>query len=204
MSKPNKNEGVAPQAGSKPGSPVAGERVLPEAGRRVLPEAGQRPQPRLAKGFRDIEAAELRASAQMIETIRSVYERYGFEPLETPAIEYTDVLGKFLPDQDRPNEGVFSFQDVAPEAREQASSEQWMSLRYDLTAPLARYVAQNFTTLPKPFRRYAFGSVYRNEKPGPGRFRQFTSSTPIPSAPTASPRMPRCACSRPIRWKRWG
>ena len=174
MSKPNKNEGVAPQAGSKPGSPVAGERVLPEAGRRVLPEAGQRPQPRLAKGFRDIEAAELRASAQMIETIRGVYERYGFEPLETPAIEYTDVLGKFLPDQDRPNEGVFSFQDVAPEAREQASSEQWMSLRYDLTAPLARYVAQNFTTLPKPFRRYAFGSVYRNEKPGPGRFRQFT------------------------------
>jgi histidyl-tRNA synthetase len=103
-----------------------------------------------------------------------VYERYGFEPLETPAIEYTDALGKFLPDQDRPNEGVFSFQDVAPEARTSSNSEQWLSLRYDLTAPLARYVAENFDKLPKPFRRYAVGPVWRNEKPGPGRFRQFT------------------------------
>ena len=94
-----------------------------------------------------------------------MYERYGFEPLETPAIEYTDALGKFLPDQDRPNEGVFSFQD---------EDEQWLSLRYDLTAPLARYVAENFDRLPKPFRRYAVGPVWRNEKPGPGRFRQFT------------------------------
>jgi histidyl-tRNA synthetase len=110
----------------------------------------------------------------MIETIRAVYERYGFEPLETPAFEYTDALGKFLPDQDRPNEGVFSFLDVAPEARDSKDREQWLSLRYDLTAPLARYVAENFQDLPKPFRRYATGSVFRNEKPGPGRFRQFT------------------------------
>ncbi|CAA2142344.1 histidine--tRNA ligase [Hyphomicrobium sp. ghe19] len=123
-----------------------------------------RPEARLAKGFRDIEAAELRGLNDMIGKIREVYERYGFEALETPAIEYTDALGKFLPDQDRPNAGVFSFQD---------EDEQWMSLRYDLTAPLARYVAQNFQGLPKPFRRYAFGNVYRNEKPGPGRFRQF-------------------------------
>ena len=100
----------------------------------------------------------------MIETIRRVYERYGFEPVETPAIEYTDALGKFLPDQDRPNEGVFSFQD---------DDEQWLSLRYDLTAPLARYVAENFDTLPKPYRSYRVGWVFRNEKPGPGRFRQF-------------------------------
>ena len=100
----------------------------------------------------------------MIEKIRAVYERYGFEPLETPAFEYTDALGKFLPDQDRPNEGVFSLQD---------DDEQWLCLRYDLTAPLARYVAQNFQTLTKPFRRYAVGPVWRNEKPGPGRFRQF-------------------------------
>ena len=99
----------------------------------------------------------------MIE-IRAVYELYGFEPVETPAIEYTDALGKFLPDQDRPNEGVFSFQD---------DDEQWLSLRYDLTAPLARYVAENFDTLPKPYRSYRVGNVYRNEKPGPGRFRQF-------------------------------
>ena len=123
-----------------------------------------RPQARIAKGFRDIEAAELSGLNEMLAKIRGVYERYGFEALETTAIEYTDALGKFLPDQDRPNAGVFSFQD---------DDEQWMSLRYDLTAPLARYVAQNYQTLPKPFRRYAFGNVYRNEKPGPGRFRQF-------------------------------
>lgn len=124
-----------------------------------------RPQARVAKGFRDIEAAELRQLETMIATIRSVYERYGFEPLETPVFEYTDALGKFLPDQDRPNAGMFSLQD---------EDEQWMSLRYDLTAPLARYVAANFDRLPKPYRRYATGSVYRNEKPGPGRYRQFT------------------------------
>ena len=100
----------------------------------------------------------------MLDVIREVYELYGFEALETPAIEYTDALGKFLPDQDRPNEGVFSFQD---------DDEQWLSLRYDLTAPLARFVAQNFDRLPKPYRSYRVGHVYRNEKPGPGRFRQF-------------------------------
>src|SRR6266403_1808149 len=100
----------------------------------------------------------------MVEKIREVFERYGFEPVETPAMEYTDALGKFLPDQDRPNEGVFSFQD---------DDEQWISLRYDLTAPLARYVAENFDALPKPYRSYRAGYVYRNEKPGPGRFRQF-------------------------------
>ena len=100
----------------------------------------------------------------MVEAIRVVFERYGFEPVETPAIEYTDALGKFLPDQDRPNEGVFSFQD---------DDEQWLSLRYDLTAPLARYVAENFQNLALPYRSYRFGWVFRNEKPGPGRFRQF-------------------------------
>lgn len=131
---------------------------LPASQTQGLPAA------RVAKGFRDIESTELTALNQMLQTIRGVYERYGFDALETPAIEYTDTLGKFLPDQDRPNAGVFSFQD---------EDEQWMSLRYDLTAPLARYVAQNFDKLPKPFRRYAFGPVYRNEKPGPGRFRQF-------------------------------
>jgi histidyl-tRNA synthetase len=119
---------------------------------------------RSPRGLVDRDAAELAASAGMLETIRSVYELYGFEALETPAIEYADALGKFLPDQDRPNEGVFSFQD---------DDEQWLSLRYDLTAPLARYVAQNFDALPKPYRSYRVGHVYRNEKPGPGRFRQF-------------------------------
>jgi histidyl-tRNA synthetase len=134
---------------------------------------------RLPRGFADRGAAEIAATRQMIETIRQVYERYGFEPVETPAIEYTDALGKFLPDQDRPNEGVFSFQD---------DDEQWLSLRYDLTAPLARYVAENFDTLPKPYRSYRVGWVFRNEKPGPGRFRQFmqfdadTVGSPSPAA----------------------
>jgi histidyl-tRNA synthetase len=119
---------------------------------------------RLPRGLADRGPAEIAATRRMMETIRLVYERYGFEPVETPAIEYTDALGKFLPDQDRPNEGVFSFQD---------DDEQWLSLRYDLTAPLARYVAENFDALPKPYRSYRAGWVFRNEKPGPGRFRQF-------------------------------
>ena len=119
---------------------------------------------RLPRGLADRGPAEIAATRRMLETIRQVYERYGFEPVETPAIEYTDALGKFLPDQDRPNEGVFSFQD---------DDGQWLSLRYDLTAPLARYVAENFDALPKPYRSYRFGWVFRNEKPGPGRFRQF-------------------------------
>jgi histidyl-tRNA synthetase len=123
------------------------------------------PEARLPKGLFDISAGEIRATEEMLATIRRVFESYGFEPLDTPAIEYTDALGKFLPDQDRPNEGVFSFKD---------DDEQWLSLRYDLTAPLARYVAENFQSLPKPFRRYQSGPVWRNEKPGPGRFRQFT------------------------------
>jgi histidyl-tRNA synthetase len=123
-----------------------------------------RPKARLPRGFSDRGGADIAATRRMIGEIQAVYERYGFEPVETPAIEYTDALGKFLPDQDRPNEGVFSFQD---------DDEQWLSLRYDLTAPLARYVAENFDTLPKPHRSYRFGWVFRNEKPGPGRFRQF-------------------------------
>jgi len=120
---------------------------------------------RLPRGLSDRGAAEIAATRHMVEAIRLVFERYGFEPVETPAIEYTDVLGKFLPDQDRPNEGVFSFQD---------DDEQWLSLRYDLTAPLARYVAENFQKLALPYRSYRYGWVFRNEKPGPGRFRQFT------------------------------
>ena len=119
---------------------------------------------RLPRGLADRGPAEIAATRHMVEAIRVVFERYGFEPVETPAIEYTDALGKFLPDQDRPNEGVFSFQD---------DDEQWLSLRYDLTAPLARYVAENYQNLALPYRSYRFGYVYRNEKPGPGRFRQF-------------------------------
>jgi len=127
-------------------------------------EKSNKPKARLPRGLADCTPAEIAATRAMIEKIRAVYELYGFEPGETPTIEYSDALGKFLPDQDRPNEGVFSFLD---------DDEQWLSLRYDLTAPLARYVAENFDTLPKPYRSYRFGNVFRNEKPGPGRFRQF-------------------------------
>ncbi|UYO55005.1 histidine--tRNA ligase [Rhodopseudomonas palustris] len=133
---------------------------------------------RLPRGLADRGPAEIAATRAMVEKIREVYERYGFEPVETPAFEYTDALGKFLPDQDRPNEGVFSLQD---------DDEQWISLRYDLTAPLARYVAENFDSLPKPYRSYRFGWVFRNEKPGPGRFRQFMQfDADTVGAPTAA------------------
>src|SRR5437867_7708183 len=128
------------------------------------PKKPQKLRARLPRGLADRGPYEIAATRRMTETIREVFERYGFEPVETPAMEFTDALGKFLPDQDRPNEGVFSFQD---------DDEQWISLRYDLTAPLARYVAENFDALPKPYRSYRVGYVYRNEKPGPGRFRQF-------------------------------
>jgi histidyl-tRNA synthetase len=139
-------------------------RALPFVQQMTGPKKTQKLQARSPRGFADRTPADIRAVERMMQTIRSVYERYGFEPVETPFVEYTDALGKFLPDQDRPNEGVFSFQD---------DDEQWLSLRYDLTAPLARYVAENFDRLPKPYRSYRSGWVFRNEKPGPGRFRQF-------------------------------
>jgi histidyl-tRNA synthetase len=120
--------------------------------------------PRLPRGFEDRLPAEIGAVDEMVRKIRKVYERYGFDPVETPLFEYTETLGKFLPDTDRPNAGVFSLQD---------DDEQWLSLRYDLTAPLARHFAENFQDLAKPYRSYRAGYVFRNEKPGPGRFRQF-------------------------------
>ncbi|WP_409433200.1 histidine--tRNA ligase [Litorimonas sp. RW-G-Af-16] len=125
----------------------------------------QRPKARRPRGFEDRSAESLRAERRLINAAFSVYDSFGFEPLQTPAFEYADALGKFLPDEDRPNVGVFALRD---------DDEQWMSLRYDLTAPLARYVAENYDALAKPYRRYQAGSVFRNEKPGPGRFREFT------------------------------
>ena len=138
-------------------------------------------------GWKTVARPRSTRREQMVEKIREVYELYGFEAVETPAMEYTDALGKFLPDQDRPNEGVFSFQD---------DDEQWISLRYDLTAPLARYVAERYGTenLVLPYRSYRFGYVYRNEKPGPGRFRQFMQfdADTIGTRPAASSRGGRC------------
>ncbi|WP_214473169.1 HisS family protein [Mesorhizobium sp. dw_380] len=129
-----------------------------------MADKSEKTKARLPRGFADRSAEDIRAVEKMMATIRSVYELYGFEPADQPLIEYTDALGKFLPDQDRPNEGVFSFQD---------DDDQWLSLRYDLTAPTARFVAENYERLPKPYRSYRSGWVFRNEKPGPGRFRQF-------------------------------
>ena len=124
----------------------------------------RRPRAETPKGFRDYFGAEVTTRKAMLDRIAAVYHRYGFDPLETSAVETVEALGKFLPDVDRPNEGVFAWQD---------EDQDWLALRYDLTAPLARVAAQYRNDLPSPYRRYAMGPVWRNEKPGPGRFRQF-------------------------------
>ncbi len=123
----------------------------------------RRPQAETPKGFRDYFGAEVLARKAMLDKIAAVYHTYGFDPLETSAVETVEALGKFLPDVDRPNEGVFAWKE----------DTDWLALRYDLTAPLARVAAQYRNDLPSPYRRYAMGPVWRNEKPGPGRFRQF-------------------------------
>src|ERR1041384_2722871 len=128
------------------------------------PKKPQKIRARLPRGLEDRDAVAIAPPRRMTEKIREVFERYGFEPVETPAMEYTDALGKFLPDQDRPNEGGLSFQD---------DDQQGISLRYDLPAPLARYVAEHFDSLPKPYRSYRAGSVPHNDTPAPARFRQF-------------------------------
>ena len=123
-----------------------------------------KPKAQLPKGFRDSTEENIDIRNQVIAIIRNECKKFGFKNIETPALEYTEALGKFLPDVDRPSGGVFSFQD---------EDDQWISMRYDLTAPLARYVAENYQFIPKPFKRYQVGSVWRNEKPGPGRYREF-------------------------------
>ena len=122
-----------------------------------------KPLKELPLGFVDRQEKELLVRDFIISNIKEIMVKYGFQYLETPSFEYSDSIGKFLPDKDRPDEGVFSFQDET----------KWLSLRYDLTAPLARYVAKNYLEIPKPFKRYQLGTVWRNEKPGPGRFREF-------------------------------
>jgi len=126
-------------------------------------EKNLKPSKELPLGFVDRQEKELLIRDFVISNIKEVMIKYGFQYLETPSFEYTDSIGKFLPDKERPDEGVFSFKD----------EKKWLSLRYDLTAPLARYVAKNYLELPKPFKRYQLGTVWRNEKPGPGRFREF-------------------------------
>jgi histidyl-tRNA synthetase len=147
---------VSPIRYSKPalmrrGSPMANDKI-------------RRPRAETPKGFRDYFGSDVTERAEMLRKISEVYALYGFDPLETSAVETVEALGKFLPDVDRPNEGVFGWQD---------EDKDWLALRYDLTAPLARVAAQYRNDLPSPYRRYAMGPVWRNEKPGPGRFRQF-------------------------------
>ena len=129
-----------------------------------MAKKSKRPQARLPRGFGDATGDDVLQRDAMIAKLLTVYRRYGFQPLETPMVEYLDALGKFLPDKDAPGEGVFAFRD---------DDEDWVALRYDLTAPLARFVAQNRNELVTPYRRYQVGPVFRQEKPGPGRFRQF-------------------------------
>ena len=129
-----------------------------------------RPKAETPKGFRDYFGAEVSERAEMLQKIASVYHRYGFDALESSAVETVEALGKFLPDVDRPNAGVFAWQEVG---EDEGKLGDWLALRYDLTAPLARVYAQHRNDLPTPYRRYAMGPVWRNEKPGPGRFRQF-------------------------------
>jgi len=126
-------------------------------------EKKSKPSKELPLGFVDRQEKELLTRDFIISNIKEVMIKYGFQYLETPSFEYTDSIGKFLPDKERPDQGVFSFKD----------EKNWLSLRYDLTAPLARYVAKNYLELPKPFKRYQLGTVWRNEKPGPGRYREF-------------------------------
>ncbi|MDQ2859537.1 MAG: histidine--tRNA ligase [Pseudomonadota bacterium] len=130
----------------------------------MIGDVSVRPLARPPRGFPDRRAGQIRAERRILDAVAAVYESWGFEALETGAFEYADALGKFLPDADRPNEGVFALQD---------DDEAWMALRYDLTAPLARFFAENAANLAKPFRRYAMGPVWRDEKPGPGRYREF-------------------------------
>ncbi len=130
---------------------------------KMQKEKKLKPSKELPSGFVDRQETELLIRDFVISNIKEVMIKYGFQYLETPSFEYTDSIGKFLPDKERPGEGVFSFKD----------ENKWISLRYDLTAPLARYVAKNFNEIPKPFKRYQLGTVWRNEKPGPGRYREF-------------------------------
>ena len=135
----------------------------PSCTKKMTKDKKNKPSKELPLGFVDRQEKELLVRDFIISNIKEVMIKYGFQYLETPSFEYSDSIGKFLPDKDRPDEGVFSFKD----------ENKWLSLRYDLTAPLARYVAKNYLEIPKPFKRYQLGTVWRNEKPGPGRFREF-------------------------------
>jgi histidyl-tRNA synthetase len=153
-----------------------------------------RPKAETPKGFRDYFGAEVTERNRMLAQIAEVYDRYGFDPLETSAVETVEALGKFLPDVDRPNDGVFAFED---------DDGTWLALRYDMTAPLARVAAQFRNDLPSPYRRYTMGPVWRNEKPGRGGSGSSINAMPIRWGLRRSRRTPRSARCWPTRWRPW-
>jgi histidyl-tRNA synthetase len=120
-------------------------------------------EPRVSRGLRDLLPDQMLARQWMIDTIRGVYELYGFVPLGTPAIEYLDVLRGSSAGTEA-QQSIFTVQNPEKEA---------LGLRFDLTVPLARVVAQ-YRDLPRPFRRYQVSPVWRADKPDKGRFREFT------------------------------
>jgi histidyl-tRNA synthetase len=129
-------------------------------------------EPRLFRGMRDLLPDQMAARQRMLDTIREVYESYGFVPLGTPALEYLDVLtGSAGAEASR---SIFRVRNPDRTEREQAEDPaERLGLRFDLTVPLARVVAQ-YRELPRPFRRYQVASVFRADKPDPGRYREFT------------------------------
>lgn len=162
------------------------------------PKKTPRPKAETPKGFRDYFGSEVTARTEMLQAIAGVYHRYGFDALETSAVETVEALGKFLPDVDRPNAGVFGWQ----EDGEGDKPGDWLALRYDMTAPLARVYAQHRNDLPSPYRRYAMGPVWRNESRGRAGSASSTNATPTPSAAPAWARTPKFARCWPTRWNR--
>src|SRR5213594_2865980 len=129
-----------------------------------MPSAKTQP----ARGMRDFLPADVRKREYAISVIKSVYERYGFEPLETPAVENIETLmGKY---GEEGNQLIFK---ILRRGEHERSGEADLALRYDLTVPLARVVAQYQNELPKFFKRYQIQPVWRADRPARGRFREF-------------------------------
>ena len=123
--------------------------------------------PGLPSGFEDRWNKKLRLKKKLLEAIESNFIKFGFDPLETPSFEISENIGSFLAeDNSNPMSDVFVFED----------GEKSITLRYDLSSPLARFVAQNYQELPSVYKRYAIQNVFRNEKTGNARFREFTQA----------------------------
>lgn len=162
------------------------------------PKKTPRPKAETPKGFRDYFGTEVTQRTEMLQAIAGVYHRYGFDALESSAVETVEALGKFLPDVDRPNAGVFAWQ----EDGEGEKPGDWLALRYDMTAPLARVYAQHRNDLPNPYRRYTMGPVWRNEKPGPAGSVNFINVMQTLWAQRPWLQMQRFARCCRIRWKK--